>query len=83
MRKDELLHLHQLLTAVRREYEHRGDSTADAFAAYDELSISPVAAYARKDDHEEAVRVLASALANRSAAAGVAADGPRSRHVSP
>jgi len=67
MRKDELLYLHQLLTAVRAEYERRGDVPPDAFMAYDELSVSPVAAYAQKNDHRRAVVTLAAVLADCSA----------------
>jgi len=63
MRKDELLYLHQLLTAVRSEYERRGDVPADAFAAYEELAVSPVAAYEQKNEHKRAVCRLSSALA--------------------
>ncbi|WP_136716840.1 UPF0058 family protein [Halorientalis salina] len=77
MRKDELLHLHQLLTAVRVEYERRGDVPADAFSAYDELSVSPVAAYAPKGDHKRAVRTLASTLA---ACSGGRSDSTDSEH---
>jgi hypothetical protein len=63
MRKDELLHVHQLLAALRRTIERRGDVDPEAVASYDDLSVSPVAAYARKGDHEEAVTTLAAALA--------------------
>jgi hypothetical protein len=63
MRKDELLHVHQLLAALRRDIERRGDVDPETVAAYDELSVSPVAAYAQKGDHEEAVTTLAAALA--------------------
>ncbi|MFD1588023.1 UPF0058 family protein [Halorientalis brevis] len=67
MRKDELLYLHQLLTAVRTECEGRGDVPADAFAAYEELAVSPVAAYEQKNEHERAVAALASTLAESAA----------------
>lgn len=63
MRKDELLHVHQLLAALKRDIERRGDVDPEAIAAYDELSVSPVAAYAQKGDHEKAVTSLATALA--------------------
>lgn len=65
MRKDELLHLHQLLAAVRRDVEARGDAAETDFERYDDLSVSPVAAYAARAAHEEAVRELAAALAER------------------
>lgn len=63
MRKDELLYLHQLLTAVRREFDQRGDADPAAFEAYDDLSVSPVAAYERKSLHKHAVLLLAAGLA--------------------
>jgi len=67
MRKDELLYLHQLLTAVRTECEGRGDVPADAFAASEELVVSPVAAYEQKHEHKRAVSRLASTLAESTA----------------
>ena len=82
MRKDELLYLHQLLTAVRSEYERRGDVPADVFTAYSELAVSPVAAYEQKNEHKQAVTALASALAECDAGDGDAADRGRRQSVS-
>jgi hypothetical protein len=65
MRKDELVHLHSLLTVLRAEYERRG-VPAEAFAAYDELDVSPIAVYGSKAEHAAAVQALASALADVS-----------------
>ena len=65
MRKDELVHLHSLLTVLRTEYERRG-VPAEAFAAYDELDVSPIAVYGSKAEHTAAVQALASALADVS-----------------
>jgi len=64
MRKDELLYVHQLLAALRRAVEQRGDLDPEAITAYETLSVSPVAAYAQKGDHEQAVTALAVALAD-------------------
>lgn len=63
MRKDELLYLHQLLAVVRREFERRDDVDPGDLAAYERLSVSPMAAYESKSEHERAVRELAAALA--------------------
>lgn len=64
MKKDELVHLHGLLSLLREEYERRGIASPSDFAAYDELGISPVAVYGSKDEHARAVQALASALAS-------------------
>lgn len=66
MRKDELLYLHQLLALVRDDWEHRGVVSADAFAEYDALDVTPMAIYASKSEHQEAVAALAARLAARS-----------------
>lgn len=68
MRKDEFIYLHQLLTRVRAEYDQRDEPSADTFSAYDDLSVSPVAAYAPKHTHETAVCTLAAELAAACAA---------------
>jgi len=80
MRKDELLHLHQLLARVKQEYERRGD---DEFPAYEDIETLPVAAFASKGDHEEAVLALAADLAGQSPTGTVdAADSDRRSPVS-
>lgn len=63
MRKDELVHLHNLLTIVREEYERREEPPPGTFEAYDDLGVSPMAIYGSKADHRRAVRALARALA--------------------
>ncbi|MEF8851550.1 MAG: UPF0058 family protein [Haloarculaceae archaeon] len=66
MKKDELVQLHGLLTLLRAEYERRGAVAEEAFAAYDDLDVSPMAVYGSKDEHARAVQALASALAAAS-----------------
>lgn len=66
MRKDELVHLHNLLALVREECERRGDAPPGAFEAYDALDVSPMAVYGSKTDHQRAVQALARALARAS-----------------
>lgn len=66
MKKDELVHLHSLFTLLRAEYERRGAASAEAFAAYEEQDLSPMAVYGSKADHLAAVQALSSALAAAS-----------------
>ena len=68
MKKDELVHLHNLLTCLRAEFERREDPPEDAFARYDDLGVSPMAVYGSKADHTRAVQALAGALAALSEA---------------
>lgn len=63
MRKDELLHLHQLLACVRQEVQRRDDTPAVPAQNYDAVSVSPMAAYEPKSQHQEAVQALAADLA--------------------
>lgn len=63
MKKDELVHLHSLLTVLRAEFERRGAASEAAFPDYDDLGVSPMAVYGSKSDHLRAVQALSSALA--------------------
>lgn len=63
MRKDELLYLHQLLATVKRDLDERNDISPTESGAYADVSVSPVAAYAQKAEHEAAVMALAADLA--------------------
>jgi len=69
MKKDELVHLHSLLTVVRAEYERRGVVSSSAFRGYEDLGVSPMAVYGSKSDHARAVQALASTLAAASESA--------------
>ena len=62
MRKDELLYLHQLLATVKRDLEERGTISPADVDAYESVTVTPVAAYAQKGDHEAAVMALARDL---------------------
>jgi hypothetical protein len=80
MRKDELLHLHQLLACVKQEYERRGD---DEFPAYEDIETLPVAAFASKGGHKRAALALAADLADQSTTGTAdAPDGDRPSPVS-
>ncbi|SEO31854.1 hypothetical protein SAMN05216388_101113 [Halorientalis persicus] len=77
MRKDEFLHLHQLLAVTQRTLAARGVSDADTDT--DTGTVSPVAAHASKADHERAVMTLAATLATVTADESDAAGNERDR----
>lgn len=58
MRQDELMNLHALLREIRRDMERQGDTSADAFAAYDYQHTRPMHLHRQKRDHKRAVRLL-------------------------
>ncbi|PCR88940.1 UPF0058 family protein [Natrinema ejinorense] len=58
MRHDELLNLHALLREIRKDMEQRGDTSPDAFAAYDYQHTRPMHLHRTKRDHKRAVRLL-------------------------
>lgn len=68
MKKDELVHLHSLLTLLRAEFERRGVASSQAFADYEGLGVTPMAVYVSKDEHADAVQALADALASAAEA---------------
>ncbi|MDS0292933.1 UPF0058 family protein [Halogeometricum luteum] len=73
MKKNELVHLHALLTCVAEDFVDRGLVDAEAFASYRALGISARSLRASREDHQTAVRLLAEAL---SAAAAEDAEDP-------
>lgn len=58
MRKRDLLHLHSLLSLVRRWLAERGEEPAGAYDAYEALDVSPTGLDRRKREHERAVQAL-------------------------
>ncbi|MDS0477878.1 UPF0058 family protein [Natrinema sp. 1APR25-10V2] len=58
MRHDELLNLHALLRLVRTYMEQHGDSSPDAFAAYDYQHTRPMHLHRSKRDHKRSLRLL-------------------------
>ncbi|WP_435345331.1 UPF0058 family protein [Haloarchaeobius sp. HRN-SO-5] len=62
MRKQELLHLHRLLYAVRTSLETEESVSREAFAAYDDLGVWPTACNRNKRDHEIAIQHLLSGI---------------------
>lgn len=55
MRKQELIHLHALLTEIRDDLEERTNESAIAFEAYEHNAVQPTAIFARKGAHLDAI----------------------------
>ena len=64
MRKNELVHLHALVRTVADHLIDRGSLDPAALADYEALGVSPMALQASRGDHERAVLVLATAVAD-------------------
>ncbi|MFC7071366.1 UPF0058 family protein [Halobaculum lipolyticum] len=60
MKKQELIHLHGLLSEVRSEYEEWG--TDIDLTEYQELGVKPTSIHRSKTDHKAAVFKLASGI---------------------
>jgi hypothetical protein len=67
MKKNELVHLHALLTCVAEDFADRGIVDAAAFSEYRALGISSRSLRASREDHETAVRLLSETLSNAAA----------------
>ncbi|WP_267642730.1 UPF0058 family protein [Haloarchaeobius amylolyticus] len=64
MRKQELLHLHQLLSQIRSVVETDEPVPPGAFTPYDEFGVGPYSFNRQKADHEEAIyRLMAGIVA--------------------
>ncbi|WP_084157206.1 UPF0058 family protein [Haladaptatus cibarius] len=61
MKKQELIHLHGLLSEVRDRFEARTDSSL-SFSNYDEQTTRPTSIHHSKNDHRAAVLTLANGL---------------------
>ncbi|MGA9402982.1 UPF0058 family protein [Haladaptatus sp.] len=61
MKKQELIHLHGLLSEVRTRFEIKSDSAFD-FPEYDGQNTRPTSIHHSKNDHREAVLTLADDL---------------------
>ena len=70
MKKNELVHLHALLIRVAEDYVERGEATRADFDEYHELELTPTSLREPRMRHEEAVRVLARILSDRSGVEG-------------
>jgi len=64
MHKDELLELHDHMVEIMNTFRGMDDVDADAFAAYDELDVTPDDVHKSKSEHKHAVFVLGNALAS-------------------
>lgn len=58
MRKRDLVHLHTLLSLVRRWLAERGEEPPGAYDAYERLDLAPTGLDRRKREHREAVHAL-------------------------
>jgi hypothetical protein len=74
MNKNELVHVHSLLSLVARTYIEEGVATPDDFAAYRALETTPMALRRSREDHAAATRTLARALARRASGQPVEAN---------
>jgi hypothetical protein len=63
MKKNELVHMHALLRRIAMDFVDRGIVDREDFTDYERLGVSPMTLRASRDEHEEAVLTLASALA--------------------
>ncbi|WP_101297684.1 UPF0058 family protein [Halegenticoccus soli] len=66
MKKNELIHLHTLLTIIAEDYVKRGIAGKGDFDPYRERGVTPMTLTASRDRHEEAVTTLAGILASLS-----------------
>lgn len=67
MKKNELVHLHSLLTCVAEDFVERGVVDAEAFAEYRALGVSSRSLRASREDHERAVLLLVDVLSTAAA----------------
>ncbi|MFC6735951.1 UPF0058 family protein [Halolamina salina] len=61
MKKQELIHLHGLLSEVRAEYEDAGEPEVD-LSSYEEFGVQPTSIHRSKTDHKRAVFELVNGL---------------------
>lgn len=61
MKKKEVVHIHKLLVQVKKCFEKNGLDCD--FKKYNELGISPLDVLRRKEEHKQAIFILASELA--------------------
>jgi len=84
MRKIELVHLHELLSLVRDEYEQQLGHAIDC-EEYDQLETHPYSIAQVKENHNEAIRTLACDLTTdfaeqSSPDTDISAEAPASHH---
>ncbi len=65
MKKEEVVHLHELLVRVKECFEE--NSMNCEFEKYNELDITPLDMQRSKKEHKRAIFVLASELASKAA----------------
>jgi hypothetical protein len=63
MHKDELLELHEEMVKIKDRFLEFEGTSAEDFAAYEELEVEPSHVHKSKSEHKHAVFVLGNALA--------------------
>ncbi len=63
MKKEEFIHLHWILTKIKKWLEKDGIANNGSFKKYNELNISPQQISKPKEEHKEAVKILSEELA--------------------
>ncbi|MEA2033843.1 MAG: UPF0058 family protein [Euryarchaeota archaeon] len=64
MKKEEVVHLHKLLVHVKKCFEENGLDCD--FQKYNELDITPLDMQGSKEEHKQAIFVLASEMASKA-----------------
>ena len=75
MQKNELIHVHNLLGTISREFHENGILESEDLRTYRELGTSPMTMHGSRAEHAEAVIELAGALA------GAVTDGTESEET--
>lgn len=66
MKKQELIHVHGLLAAVRNQYEERSGRTVD-LSEYEQTGVKPTSIHHSKTAHQEAIFALVGCLTDTMA----------------
>lgn len=80
MKKDESIQIHALLQTMKQHVEVEYGIDEEAFEEYEELDVLPEHVFERKGEHQEAVKVLSSKIADELAKEGsYSSDGEEER----
>ncbi len=63
MLKKKMIHLHWILTEIKKWLEESGVANNGSFTKYNELNISPQQLSKTIEEHKEAVKILSEELA--------------------
>ncbi|WP_254861612.1 UPF0058 family protein [Halovivax gelatinilyticus] len=62
MRKQELVHLHMLIAALRRDIAEREPVPSAAYAEYEAHGVTPTAVHHKKEAHKTSVQLLLTGI---------------------